>query len=388
MGIDINYFINLKYEENKIIGAVKTIDLYANIKNEKLRSLFAVMHQNLNGLLSFMYDKNQSNGHFNAEPSRELISLIKLEEDMEYVLKNSEYAFTMNEDYKRLLTACSGFLVNSGGSSIPSDIEEIDLVEYEPIFNLSTQVSVPNKSNSASNYPIKFIGEGSYAQVFKYKDEFYDKSFVIKRFKKGLSPKELQRFKKEFEIMKLLKSPYIIEVYKYDDNTNEYYMEYADETLRDFISKNNTKVDFNKRRNIINQIFRGLEYIHAQGYLHRDISVTNILLQHYPDLSIVKISDFGLVKDTTSTLTSFGSEFKGSFNDKNLEVLGFKNYAMVHETYALTRLVYFVLTGKYNLDGIKAGKIRDFVLKGVNPDETKRYQTLDEMKIAINNIFQ
>jgi eukaryotic-like serine/threonine-protein kinase len=387
VGIDINYFLNQKYEENKIIGAVKTIDLYSNIKNEKLRNLFAIMHQNVNGLISFMYDKKHSNGHYNADPSREFINLIKLEEDMEYVFKNSEYAFTFNENYKRMLSICSKFLASSNGSPIPSDLEEIELVEYEPIFTLSTQVSVPNKSNSLSNYPIKFIGEGSYAQVFKYKDEFYDKPFVIKRFKKNLSSKELQRFKKEYEIMKLLKSPYIIEVYRYDDTANEYYMEYADETLHDFISKNNTKIDLNKRKIIINQIFRGLEYIHAQGYLHRDLSVTNILLQHYPDLSIVKISDFGLVKDTTSTLTSFGSEFKGSFNDKNLEVLGFKNYAMVHETYALTRLVYYALTGKYNLDSIKAGKICDFVLKGVNPDETKRYQTLDEMKIAINNIF-
>ena len=64
------------------------------------------------------------------------------------------------------------------------------------------------------------------------------------------------------------------------------------------------------------QIFKGFSYIHSKGYLHRDISFTNVLLQHYEnDLTIVKISDFGLVKMKQSDLTSFGSEIKGSLND-------------------------------------------------------------------------
>ena len=29
------------------------------------------------------------------------------------------------------------------------------------------------------------------------------------------------------------------------------------------------------------QIFRGFAYIHSKRYLHRDISFTNVLLQHY-----------------------------------------------------------------------------------------------------------
>lgn len=32
--------------------------------------------------------------------------------------------------------------------------------------------------------------------------------------------------------MNELKSPYVLEVHRYDEEKNEYYMEYADETLK------------------------------------------------------------------------------------------------------------------------------------------------------------
>ena len=52
-------------------------------------------------------------------------------------------------------------------------------------------------------------------------------------------------------------------------------------------------------------------------------------------------------------MTSFGSEIKGSLNDSNLQIVGFGNYNMEYETFALTRLIYYVMTGRYNLENIK-----------------------------------
>ncbi|AQX56255.1 protein kinase domain-containing protein [Priestia flexa] len=105
-------------------------------------------------------------------------------------------------------------------------------------------------------YQTKVIREGSYARVHKYKDEYYNRPFVIKKALKDLNDKELQRFRREFDEMKKLKSPYIIEVYNFDEENNEYVMEYADETLDDFIQKNNTKLDVNERVNLVRQILQ------------------------------------------------------------------------------------------------------------------------------------
>ena len=136
------------------------------------------------------------------------------------------------------------------------------------------------------------------------------------------------------------------------------------------------------------QIFKGFSYIHSKGYLHRDISFTNVLLQHYEnDLTIVKISDFGLVKMKQSDLTSFGSEIKGSLNDSNLQIVGFGNYNMEYETFALTRLIYYVMTGRYNLENIKNQKVKDFVLKGISSNLDERYHSVAEMQQAFEVAF-
>lgn len=133
------------------------------------------------------------------------------------------------------------------------------------------------EQNPAVSYELKFIGEGSYAQVFRYIDNYYKHAFVLKRAKKELSPKELERFKREFEQMKAFNSPYIVEVYCYNDSSNEYIMEYMDCTLDEYMRKNNGKLTFNQRKNIALQALRAFKYIHSKDMLHRDICPKNVL---------------------------------------------------------------------------------------------------------------
>ena len=247
-------------------------------------------------------------------------------------------------------------------------------------YRICSEMKIKLEQSIDTNVKLHLIGEGSYAKVFKFKDKFYDKFFIIKRAKKGLDRKEFERFKKEYIIMKELKSPYILEVYKYDDLKGEYYAEYADQTIYDYISKNNNNLNLNDRIRIVYQIFKGFEYIHKRGYLHRDISLNNILLMLYEDSIVVKISDFGLVKEKDSNLTSLESEVKGSLNDSNLSIIGFKNYSIEYETYALTRLILFVMTGKKNIESIDDERIKKFVMKGIDGNIDNRYKSIKEMK--------
>lgn len=112
--------------------------------------------------------------------------------------------------------------------------------------------------NPTISVNLKLIGEGSYAQVFKYKYEFYNKYFVLKRAKSGLSEKELKRFRLEFDTMKSFNNPYILEVYSFNPQRNEYVMEYADFTLRSYIDKHNNSLEMQIRKNIGLQIIKAL----------------------------------------------------------------------------------------------------------------------------------
>lgn len=86
-------------------------------------------------------------------------------------------------------------------------------------------------------------------------------------------------------------------------------------------------------------------------------------------------------------MTSTDSDVKGSLNDSNLSIIGFKNYSIEYETYALTRLIYFVMTGKSNLEKNNDEKLKEFVLKGTDHNIDNRFKSIDEMKKYFNKIF-
>ena len=296
------------------------------------------------------------------------------------------YAFRISADgYDDAIRRCRRFIVKSGGSTIPEGFEPIEIVDLTPVFQLTSGITIEQDKLSIYSM-LKSVGEGSYAQVFSYTDPTYKFPVILKRARPELDNKELARFKQEFDVLKELHSPYIVDVFAYNSEKNEYTMERMDETIYNFVQKNNNELSLASRKRIITQICRGLSYIHSKGYLHRDISLLNIFVKHYDDVDVVKIGDFGLVKTPESSMTSLQSELKGSLNDPDLVNVGFGNYEMRHETFALTRLCYFILTGRTNIERQKEGAIKRFWDKGTNPDKRKRFGSVAELLGAVQNI--
>lgn len=320
-------------------------------------------------------------GHYNAHESRLLIEIIDIIRVLQASLKDTN-SFEIAREYNEIIEICRTFLSESGGSTIPEDFQRIIVIEDKPVFTLidTTAIQVLGPVSSVN---LKQIGEGSYAKVFKYKDPLYGCAFVIKRAKDDLREDELTRFQNEYNDLMSLDSPFIIKAYYYEKEKNEYTMEYADKTLEKYILENNNKLTFDKRRILINQLLSAFDYIHSKKYLHRDISYQNILVKLYEDnSSMIKISDFGLVKRPESKLTRQGTEIKGAINDySDLSVVGFENYEIRHETYALLKIIYFVLTGRQsNFHREKNEILRAFILRGISSNKDERYTSVEEIK--------
>ena len=363
-------------------------DLYKSFRNQKLREMLMTLHHDLVGLFRTMNERlptGEHEAHFWAEPSRDLIKRIEIIFSLVSSLKETPLAFQIDPYYLDLLTRCREFLSSSGGSALPPNMAKVELYYTLPIFLPLSSITISHKQQDFT-FDLKLIGNGSYANVYKYKDTFYNRPFILKRAKKELTDKEVARFKREFDVMNDLSSPYILEVYCYNPDKNEYIMEYMDYTLDGYIAAHNSTLTIIQRKGIAQQILRAFDYLHSKGHLHRDISPKNILIKEYDDTLVVKLSDFGLVKIPDSTLTTVNTEFKGYFNDPALVVEGFNTYSIVHETYALTRVIYFVMTGKTNTEKIANQNLRAFVERGLNPDKSKRFQNIRDMVSAFKTI--
>ena len=386
MDVTTNFIENI-YRDLREEITPEYAELYAYTSNDKLREILSTLHAGLVNNFKIMNERlptNEYEQHFWADPSRDLIKYIEMSKRLQRGLKNTPFSLEVDEYYEKVITICSQFLRKSGGSPIPKNMEKITLYYKLPIFKPAGVLEI--QSDPISYVALKPIGEGSYARVYTYTDEFYGQKFVLKRAKADLNDKELLRFKQEFEKMSEMSSPYVLRVYRYNDEKHEYIMEYMDYSLCDYITKFNSTLTTNARKHIGLQVLKAMTYIHSKGLFHRDISPKNILIKEYEDTLVVKIADFGLVKVPNSDLTSLQTDMKGSFNDPGLVIDGFANYDLSHEIYSLTKLLCYIMTGKINLDNISDEKIKKFISIGMNPDKSERYKSLNDLKEAFWNL--
>lgn len=366
------------------------LSFYDEFEHPKLRLIFSSLHSALNNLFKLMNERlptDDFSAHFWADPSRELLNIINMVKGLKDKLSESPLAFQLDNYYQDTFNLCEAFLSRSGGSEIPPRVDTITLYYTLPIF-VPSEIQIVRQPVIKNYYNLRMVGEGSYAYVYKYRDDYYQRDYIVKRAKKDLNDKEIIRFAREYQQMEKLNSPYVVEVFRFDEDRKEYIMEFMDTTLHDYMQKNNGSITLAERQSLAFQVIRAFKYIHSKKLLHRDISPNNVLLKLYDDVIVVKISDFGLVRIPESVLTTVHTEFKGSFNDPSLRTKGFDTYDITHETYALTMLMLYIMTGSTKADKIKNTKLRIFVNKGLNPDKTKRFQNVHELTNGLKDTLE
>lgn len=97
-------------------------------------------------------------------------------------------------------------------------------------------------------------------------------------------------------LARLQHCPYIIRCYGHDEQSCNLFLEYASGgTLSDLVRRSGGSLTEPTVRRFTRSLLEGLRSIHAEGYVHCDIKLQNILVQGDGD---VRIADFGLAKRT------------------------------------------------------------------------------------------
>jgi len=358
-------------------GALATTPAFKRLYEDDLEfgHMFAVLHGRLNGHFAGINDRARSTHHYWADPSRDFMDLIlEINQDF-HDLYRAGVRVQLVDSYQEAIERCEPWLSRSGGSTVPDGFEPIELLKVEPAMSRpTTTVKVSEKPKSAD---LKMVGHGSYANVFSYVDPTYGIKFAVKRAKSGIHERDLQRFRQEFDVMKKLNFPYVVQVYKYDEDRNEYRMEFCDETLRSYIARTNSSLAFASRKRIALQFLYGLNYIHGQGHLHRDISLQNVLVKLFDSPAVVlKLSDFGLVKDRNSEFTRTDTEMRGTIRDPQLH--SFKDYAVKNEIYSIGWVLSYIFTSRDVLAPVD-GEIGRIVRKCTEHELVDRYDTVLEL---------
>jgi len=270
------------------------------------------------------------------------------------------------------------------------------------------------------------IGDGGMGTVYVAEHLQYGVKYALKVLPEELSHSEsfVHRFRREAGVMASLKHPHIVEVHNMSQVGDTYFL------VMDYIQGPKGKpwnleneIEARKKRgesfsepevlDLAGQVADALAYAHHRGVIHRDVKPSNILLD---DKGRVRVVDFGLAKvvgerylvsriqvanpDKEEGIrerlvkTPTGA-ILGTFDFMSPEQKEGKESDERSDVFSFGVMLYYLLTGN-KPSGL--GKMPSMVARGINrrwddlvgkcmePNPEDRFQTVDELRRALESL--
>jgi len=269
---------------------------------------------------------------------------------------------------------------------------------------------------------VETLGKGGMGVVFLAKDNQLDEIVALKTLRSDVlsqDPTLLQRFKLEIKLARKITHKNVLRTHDFGEFGGTPYisMEYLEGvTLKD-LQKRKGALPLGVGLQIAKQMCHGLAAAHAQGVIHRDIKPQNMLI--IPETGDLKIMDFGIA--TVSNVKDESKPQDSAITGAGV-VLGTPDYLPPElgrgeqadfrsDIYCMGVVLFELFCGRLPFPGesalqivvahmqnapprprsIKPGLPADLeavILKCLEKNRDKRYQTVDELTEALNAISE
>ena len=257
---------------------------------------------------------------------------------------------------------------------------------------------------------VQKIGKGAFGTVLLMEDTVVDERLILKFLNPNVSQDEemMKRFVHELRYSRKITHRNVIRIYDFLLIRGNYAisMEYfPSHTLGNEVNEKPLPLD--KAVRYATDICTGMAVAHQQGIIHRDLKPANVLID---ETGLVKIVDFGVAAaqlEGDTQLTKTGYVIGSPKYMAPEQILG-KKVDERADIYSLGVILYEMLTGEppYHRGDHMAvmyqhvqGKARppievnaaippglsEIVMRSMTVDKTKRFQSMDELRTALEN---
>jgi serine/threonine protein kinase len=257
------------------------------------------------------------------------------------------------------------------------------------------------------------LGQGSMSKVWRARDRNLGRVVCVKILDKLKTAKFDARFPglakpSEGAVCMMLRHKNVVQTFEHGLTTNkEQYlvMELIDGMGLNFLIETKSPHLQGNRINLLTQITDGLEYVHKQGFLHRDVCPRNVMVTQE---DLVKIIDFGLTVPYRPEFCRPGNR-TGTPNYLAPELIKRQTTDHRVDLFALGVTAFEVFTGTLpwektqslqtllshmNSAGRDPGELRPdldkatvaFLKKAVERDRDRRFQSAAEFREALREL--
>ena len=242
----------------------------------------------------------------------------------------------------------------------------------------------------------RVVADGGMGRVYEALDTVERRNVAVKVLHRDVAqdPVQVERFKREFEVSEQLPHAHIVEVIDFFELPEGSYAMVMEFLFGEELSQLLAREKFLSPERIVrmlSQVAVGLDQAHATQLVHRDLKPDNIFLCQTREGDIVKILDFGSVKDRAmgaKKLTVMGTTIGSPYYMSPEQAQALDTLDHRADVWSLGAIVYECLTGTVPFPGANGPQILLSILSKEAPQASLAENTKYDIPPTIDAVLE